>query len=419
MHDNLTTIAVVATIVSLLLLIVVLVITSVMRRVWNLRKYRKLDTLRQKYRQRMQVVLKERDLAKHVETFSSKPGSAAWQAVEEILLDLTNDEMISVEAKTLLQKIGYVSYYENKLTSRKELTRAFAIDKLGRMGSPSSTRKLIPLLNESNPEILTVTVRALSRIGSKEGLLAIIERLPVLLGKTLVTRKAMGTALLNFGDDAIPYLVTYEAEQNDPWIMSCVLETLSHLTPDPRAQLLAIEHLGSQNAEVRSKALKVLAQVDQPSPTHLPELIAPLLDDQVWFVRLQAIKSARELGCETMARPIGKLLFDKNWYVRSEAALALTQLGACAVDVFLDALKTEDTYAKESVCEEIERSQFIDWLIAHLDREDETMRTKSREILKIMHSLNFSSQLMEYLTRDGNERIKEQVRELLTEDRVR
>jgi len=413
MHDNLTIIIIVTTIAALLFLIVVLLIASVLRRVLNERRYRTLDALRQEYRERANRLLVKDGKECPEPDFAATTESLEWQAVEEVLLDLMNSGVPGDELKVLFHRLGYVAYYENRLASRNRLIRASAIDKLGRMGPQSSLPKLLLRLNETEPEILTVTVRALSRIGAKEGLIAIVERLPVLLGQGLVTRKAMETALLNFGEDAIACLVKYHIQDSDPWIMSCVLETLSHLPPDIRSFSLASEHLGSMNPEVRSKALKVIGRVEAPLPASLPDLILPLFDDPVWFVRLQAVKSANKLDCARVAKSIGKLLFDKNWQVRSAAALSLAQLGSCAMDVFFDALMAEDIYAKESICEEIEKSGFVDQLIEHLGGNDETLRTKSAAILRIMHSLQFSTPLLECLTADGSVRIKGEINKIL------
>ena len=55
------------------------------------------------------------------------------------------------------------------------------------------------------------------------------------------------------------------------------------------------------NAEVRSKALKVVGRAENVRAVHnLPELVLPLLQDPVWFVRLQAIRSIRALGYEAL-----------------------------------------------------------------------------------------------------------------------
>jgi HEAT repeat protein len=417
MHADLTLIIIATTIAALVLLITALLLASIVRRVLNDRMYRKLDAYRQEYGRRLSQVLETEGIAVRAEAFQTKPGSLAWQAVEDVLFAIVSEGKYDKKGRALFQRFGYVAFYEEQLAGRNVLARASAIDKLGRMRCTSSTPKLLPLLEERDPEILAVTVRALSRIGTKEALAAIIGRLPALLGGSLVTRKAMETALLNFGETAIPYLIGHHWERADPWIISCILETLSHLAPDARSVSLAIEHLHSPNSEVRSKALKVLGRAKANVPRHLAELVLPLLEDPVWFVRLQAAISVGTLMLTEAAGPLGKLLFDKNWHVRRQAALALTRFGHAAIDIFHEALLTSDGYAKESVCEEIEKAGFSDWLVANLGGSDGQLRTKSRDILTIMQRLHFSTPLIEYLANGVDERIKQEIRSFLTDGR--
>jgi len=416
-HTDLTLILITTAISALVLLIMALLLASIVRRVLNDRMYGKLDALRHEYGRRLSQALELEGIAVQKEAFLTQPGSLAWQAVEDVLFAVVSGGKFADKGRTLFQRLGYMAFYEEQLASRNVLARASAIDKLGRMRCTSSTPKLIPLLEEADPEILSVTVRALSRIGTREALAAIIGRLPDLLGRSLVTRKAMETALLNFGETAIPYLIGYHWESADPWIISCILETLSHLAPDARSMSLALEHLQSPNAEVRSKALKVLGSAKANVPLHMAAPVLPLLEDPVWFVRLQAAKSAGALELTAAARPLGRLLFDKNWHVRRQAALALTKFGHTAIDIFLEVLSMSDGYAKESICEEIEKAGLSDRLIVNLGGVDGTLRTKSREILKIMQGLHFSTPLIEYLENGDDERIKQEIRSFLTENR--
>ena len=417
-HTDLMLILITTAIAALVLLIMALLLASIVRRVMNDRMYGKLDVLRHEYGRRLSQALELGGIAMQKEAFLTKPGSLAWQAVEDVLFAVVSEGKFVEKGRALFQRLGYMAFYEEQLAGRNVLARASAIDKLGRMRCTASTAKLLPLLEERDPEILSVTVRALSRIGTKEALAAIMGRLPDLLGASLVTRKAMETALLNFGEIAIPYLIGYHWERADPWIISCILETLSHLAPDARSMSLALEHLQSPNAEVRSKALKVLGRAGANIPRHFDDQVLPLLDDPVWFVRLQAAKSAGALVIRAAARPLGKLLFDKNWHVRRQAALALTGFGHAAIDIYLDALSTSDGYAKESICEEIEKAGFSDRLIANLVSADGLLRTKSRDILKIMQELHFSTPLIAYLEHGDDERIKQEIRCFLTDDRT-
>src|SRR5512143_1311358 len=171
-----------AVIVSLALFIAVLFTASVLRRLLNERKYRMLDRLRPEMTERVQQALSSNTVS---QLTAPVPGSLPWQALESVLFSMTADDGMSGEIPGLFAQLGFVSYHEGRIEKRGRLIRATSIDALGRMRSASSVPKLIPLLGSSDSELLTVTVRSLSRIGSREALTAVVERLPTLLGSSL------------------------------------------------------------------------------------------------------------------------------------------------------------------------------------------------------------------------------------------
>ncbi len=146
---------------------------------------------------------------------AARPASNEWQAVEDVLLRLIDRDRYQDVTKELFARLGYISYYEERLASGNVHARSLSIDKLGKMKSSASVPRLIGLLDAENPEIVSVTVRTLSKIGGAESLQAIAERLPALLGGSVVARKTMHTALLAFGADAVPYLVERKEGGND------------------------------------------------------------------------------------------------------------------------------------------------------------------------------------------------------------
>lgn len=403
-----------ATIAALLLLTTILFLTSIIRRAYNERKYRKLDHLRKVFDKKIRESLDSGAMPGTRHEFIARPKSDAWQAIEDILLRLINEERYKDGVQKLYFELGYVSFYEKQIENRYAQVRALSIDKLGRMKSEASVPKLIALLNDKNPEIVSGVVRSLSKIGGQAALQAIVERLPVLLDRAIVTPKAMGMALQPFGAEAIPSLAGQKAGQDNLWVISCILDILSRLPADPRSVQLAVGHLSSTNIEVRSKALKVLGRAENIQMVHnLPELVLPLLRDPVWFVRLQAIRSIRALKYEAATPLFGKLIFDDSWQVRNEAAQALTVFGERSLDIFLDILTGADRYAKDSICEEIEKTNFSDQLIKNLTVSDRVLQKKSRQVLEIMHSLGFSTSLNEYLVQEGAETEKEPIRTVM------
>jgi len=414
MQNKVIIVIIITTISALLLLIAALFFTSVIRRVYKKRKYGKLDHLRKVFDKKIRESLESGAMPGMRSEFIAPPRSDAWQAIEDVLLSLIDEERYRDAVYKLFFTLGYVSFYEKRLQSRNVQVRTLSVDMLGRMKGEASVPKLSALLDEKNSELVSTVIRSLSKIGGQAALQAIVERLPIILDWSIVTRKAMGMALQPFGAEAIPYLVEQKSGRDSLWIMSCILDILSRLPADPRSVHLAAEYLSSMNAEVRSKALKVVGRAENvPAGHNLPQLVLPLLQDPVWFVRLQAIRALRALGYEAFAPSVEKLIFDENWQVRNEAAQALIGLGERSLDIFLDILAGADRYAKDSLCEEIEKTNFSGRLIQNLKASDRGLQKKSRRVLEIMHSLGFSTPLSEQLEQEGDETEKELIRGMM------
>ncbi len=88
MHDNVMIIIIIIAIVSITLLTAILLLASILRRVRHSRKHRRLDALRDTYRNRVQQAIASGVIVADENMFRSRPGSLAWQAVEEVLLEL-------------------------------------------------------------------------------------------------------------------------------------------------------------------------------------------------------------------------------------------------------------------------------------------------------------------------------------------
>jgi len=402
--------ALVIIIAVIVILILVLFLAAVTRRIRNARKYASLDEYRALYRRKITDALQSGTLLSISDDLRSRPSSLPWRAIEEILFDQIARSDCKKEIGQLFLELGYKGYYENRLKSRRPLIRAAAVDKIGKMLSEFSTAGLVEILSrEEHPEILAVTARALSRNGSREGLTGILERLPDLYRRSLVSRKTIEASLINFSADAVPLLVAYGSKSDDAKIRASLLEVLAHLAATPLSLEFAAANLNADDPEVRARAVKVFARHDASADMVHPELLLPLLEDPVWFVRLQSARALGKLKYEQAVESLGRRLLDTNWQVRNAAARALANIGDASLDVFLNILKYKDRYAKESICEEAGRTNFTQRLISNLMSRDETLYAKSREMLGIMHSLHLSTSLHEYLKSGEEDAIKREI----------
>jgi Na+-transporting NADH:ubiquinone oxidoreductase subunit NqrC len=177
-------------ILSVISLIIVFLLLAVLRRISSKKKYEELDRQRKIYGGKVRNLLDSGKAFQDRADLLAPPKSIKWQAIEEVLLNLIDEERDRENVKRLVDKMGYIKFYEKRLKSKNRIAKASAIDKLGKMLSHSSTEKLIEVLKkENNVEIISVTIRALSRIGSPVALKGIMEQLPDLVNKSLVSRK--------------------------------------------------------------------------------------------------------------------------------------------------------------------------------------------------------------------------------------
>ncbi|MGH2670315.1 MAG: HEAT repeat domain-containing protein, partial [bacterium] len=160
---------------------------------------------------------------------------------------------------------------------------------------------------------------------------------------------------------------------------------------------LAVKDLEHKDPEVRARALKMISAVAGGSSDFDAQLVLPRLSDPAWFVRLQAAHAIGKLRYSGAVETLGALLSDESWQVRNAAAAALTRIGDPSIGVLLQTLRRTDGYAKQTVCEEIQRTDFTKRLFEHLRQSDGAYYRQSREILETMASLNFASPLRQAL----------------------
>lgn len=385
---------------------------TVSRRIVAKRRYERLDQARKVLREKVKLVLESPN--PDLDEILVRPQDwIRWQALEDVLMDHIAKAEYREKVKAIFRELGYVSYYENRLRRRSVIERATAIDRLGGMRSEASMEHLVRMLDSRHPELVAGAVRAITRIRSAEGLRAILTRLPELQRQNLIAQKLVDAQLTKFGREGVPVLLEYARTDPPPEILASVLETISNFEA-PEAFPDVLGALGHEHPEVRAKAVKAFGKVDPPRARDHRERLLPLLEDPVWFVRLQAARAAGSMGYTEAAARVGLLLLDQKWQVRSAAASALVALGEIAVEVFWHTLRQNDRYASESICEEIGKTELIRRLIDNLATPGTEGYVRSREILETMVSLNFRAQIEEALETDPRPGVRAELARILT-----
>jgi len=382
---------IIITVLIIIIIITLFLLLAVLRRIRSTRFYQRLDTARAHYRKSIEETFLKDNTVEIINELLSQPGTLKFRAIEEVLFELK--ERFPEKTKNFFIRLGYVEFYEKTLLKRSRLKQALAIDKLGKMGIGSSVLKIAPFLKQKDREIISVTVRALSNIGTDLALVTLLEALPELYENWLITRKAVETALFKFGDKGSELLIKYGYNITNPKILAVVLDSLSH-SNNSKALGLAMENINHNDPEVRAKALKVVGQFHQYLSNNDIYRICRLSKDPVWFVRLHVAKILGQLDNKIVVDHLERLLRDENWQVRDEAARGLSRQREF-LDIILKMFNEKDLYAIECLCEAIEKAGLHEELIKNLINKDSVASEKSRQILKTMHSLGFSTPLIE------------------------
>lgn len=398
-----------------LVLIAGFLFAAVYRRIAQARRYRRLDRLRVECAAGIREAIDRGAAAEIPRKFAFRPNSPGWKAVEDVLFALCDEPGYGSRAASFFPLLGYVAHYERALRKRNVIDRSLAIDKLGRMKSAASLDMLVSLLSVRSSEIVTNAVRALARIGSLAGLEGILTRMDDLLANGMISRKTLETSLLNFGSAAVPLFVKAAEAGHESVSRGSLLEVLGRLSAKEGVPV-AMRLLGDPNPEIRSMSLKLIGTSGIELTDGPREAVASLLDDPAWFVRLQAAKTLGSAGDPELAGRLGDRLMDSNWQVRNAAATALTRFGNPAIPVFLATLEHTDRYAKESVCEEIEKSGFVDLLVANLGDRESGVYESSKRILAVMAALNYRTPHVECLKTPLPEQVRRDIETMIAQE---
>ncbi len=371
-----------------------LVTITAMRRTVNKIRYNKLDKYRELFRQKIDDILNTPD-ERLLKEFKFRPGSIKWKAIEDVLLKRLDEDRYRERIIEIFSILGYKSYYQELLDSRLNSRRLVAIERTGRLKIEEQTEKLIALLENKNQEISTASIIALSRMGNQEALEGILERLPQILKKGNISQRIILTSLSSFGDKFTDNFIRYAEKTEDKDSLLLILDTLSNISSE-KAIETAIKNLRHEDPEVRVKALKILINSGKDVIIkNIRETIVKLLYDPHWAVRFHALKLIHSTKNTDFIKHIGQLLFDSKWQVRVQSAQTLASMGDSSLEIFLNALSHNDKFVRDAICEEIEKSGYVNKLIENLLYGNGEKRIKSKKIIKIMFESGFTTPFKE------------------------
>lgn len=294
--------------------------------------------------------------------------------VEGILLDRL-EVAPPLECERLLECLRFSGLLDARIHEARiwrGWRRHKALLALGRMRVPEAIPALAEGLDDPEEECRIAATRGLGRLGLPRAAVPILKRLST--GKLEAPSSLLLDALINNCRPTPALVLTFllkSVEGSRP-LLARVLGEIA--TPDLDEDLLLLA--SDESSEVRASAARALACA---KPGLAVSILAGLVDDEEWFVRLRAVVALGELEDPRAIPILLHGLCDRNRQVRIRSACGLSRLKNHLEDILCLAIRTQDAYAIQELVSELERSGGIFELVTALG--DSGRRAKAETAL--------------------------------------
>jgi len=290
------------------------------------------------------------------------------------------------------------------------LIRSKSAESLGLIRHEPSWPLLVKALEDPNPDIQMVAVRALAAIHHPGSFLPLTEQLhkAVLGSSSSLSVRAVKAALVSFplqsaaelgpslrhpnsrvrflATDIIKEMVEAEASGKADFRLD------RNNFDEETAGIFLTDLPFDSNPDVRARAAPVITFLDDPRAA---STLFTLLEDSVWFVRLHAVRSMARHRFLSAGDRIARALTDANWRVREAAVRTLRGFGRPGLDLLTSHfLATRDRYSREQVADEFQRVGLIPELLM---RCAETGNGRETAVLRNMAEMGKTSYMISVL----------------------
>ncbi len=254
----------------------------------------------------------------------------------------------------ILVATGEVKKLLTEAKSRRDWRRAGAVRGLGECGGAQSREALISAASDDvSSEVRRAAREGLLSDGSQEAVHAAVRSFIADLPRRSGWRRSFYARLAAVAPDQLTELIrSGELKGTEEKL---AIEALGD-AGRPVALVLAMERVGSAEAEMRATAVRVIGKVatDREVP-----VVIEALNDPEWFVRAAAARAIewmatlnaattqhqwQQEACEKLVSH----MTDSSWWVRANAARALSRCGNSGVQLLLVASQSQDRYARDA-----------------------------------------------------------------------
>jgi len=159
---------------------------------------------------------------------------------------------------------------------------------------------------------------------------------------------------------------------------------------DPTVLPDLVEAVQDVHPEVRAKVARAFARLPAPASV---EALRILAHEPIWFVRLCALHSLRELGAPEGGEIALAALADEVREVRFRAAYALRKIQGMKTEIVVNVLRTGSRLSFFSLIFEWDRAGFLDSIARDLSNPDGVRAHTSREFIRVLIAAGVTSTL--------------------------
>ena len=335
---------------------------------------RKLETMRG-YETILYAALQKLTPEKTMQTLFPHPDHGA---LEEVLLRMGDEGAEGLKEKivALYDLAGFRERRTRQLRSRRKSRRMEAARRLGRIGDPGSVDALEGLLDDAREEVREAALFALGRIGTRRALEAMLDGLE---SGGRWSQEKVAEAVEEAGEESRGVLLELLASDN-PRHRAFAAEVLGVVGGEEEALRLEAA-LANGSVDVRARAAASLGRMGRAS--FRPALIQAL-EDPAWEVRAQAARALGRMGAEEDAPLLARALRDPEWWVRNNAAAALRELGAAGECSLVEALWSEDRFARETAAQALEEGGLVERMVMALEGGDAEEEGHAERVIRRM-----------------------------------
>ncbi|MDD4940126.1 MAG: HEAT repeat domain-containing protein [Candidatus Omnitrophica bacterium] len=261
--------------------------------------------------------------------------------------------------------------------SRNKWRRIEAMLALGFAGASSAMTLLEKGLFDKDPDISYFSLLALGRIKTDLSLKILL----VFLKKNALSRQKAASILEGFPPSAADLIIKL-ADNPDLEIRYWAIKILSRFKPIKHIEKIKI--LSSDlDPNVRAAACECLGKI---GGTQAEEILILKLEDESWFVKVQAARALSEAMKAACAQYIVRLLNDNSLSVIETAGDILMKYTEAALPYLEKPLTGDDDLARRKTTEIMATGGFIEKLVRELPKDDSSEKRRMKLIAALKGS---------------------------------